>query len=147
MPSSHVSLFVHIVFSTKERGNLIRPEWEGRLHSYMGGIIRGLDAIPINIGGMPDHAHILSGLRSKHRLDYFIRDLKGDSSEWIHKEITRNFEWQKGYGAFSVSPTALKEVSAYISNQKRHHAKVSFQDEYVDLLRRSGTEYDERFLW
>ena len=113
----------------------------------MGGIIKGLDAIPINIGGMPDHAHILSGLRSKHRLDYFIRDLKGDSSEWIHKEITRNFEWQKGYGAFSVSPTALKEVSAYISNQKRHHAKVSFQDEYVDLLRRSGAEYDERLLW
>ena len=112
----------------------------------MGGIIKGLDAIPFSIGGMSDHMHILTGLKSMHRLDYFIRDLKADSSEWIHKEITRVFEWQKGYGAFSVSPTALGAVSSYIKNQTEHHSKISFSDEYLDLLKRSGTEYDERFV-
>jgi putative transposase len=147
MPSSHVSIFVHIVFSTKERRSLIQPEWESRLHSYLGGMIKGMDAIPVSIGGMPDHTHILTGLRSKHRLDYFTRDIKGDSSEWIHKEITPMFEWQKGYGAFSVSPTALEAVSSYITNQKVHHSRVSFPEEYVDLLQKSGTAYDEKFLW
>ena len=112
----------------------------------MGGMIKGMDAIPLSIGGMPDHTHILTGLRSKHRLDYFTRDLKGDSSEWVHKEVTRMFEWQKGYGAFSVSPTALDAVSSYIANQKAHHSKVSFREEYVDLLQKSGTAYDEKFL-
>ena len=126
---------------------MIQPELESRLYSYIGGIIRGLDAIPLTIGGMPDHLHILTGLRSKHRLDHFTRDLKGDSSEWIHKEITRMFEWQKGYGAFSVSPSAIDAVASYIANQKEHHSKVSFREEYVDLLQKSGTPYDEKFLW
>ena len=111
MPSSHVSLTVHIVFSTKDRRRLITPEIAPRLFAYMGGIIKGLDAFPLGINGVEDHAHVLAGLRSKHRVDYFVRDLKADSSEWFHKEFSKLFAWQKGYGAFSVSPTATAGAS------------------------------------
>lgn len=147
MPSSHVASYYHLVFSTKERRRLIDPVWEDRLWSYMGGIIKGMDAMPLQIGGDADHAHVLTSLRSKHRLDYFLRDLKAGSSEWIHREITKMFEWQKGYGAFSVSPTAVPAVKKYILNQKLHHRKIDFRTEYVDLLEKAGIEFEERFLW
>jgi putative transposase len=147
MPSSHVASYFHIVVSTKERHLWIKPEWENRLFSYMGGIIKGLDAVPLQIGGDEDHAHVLASLKSKHRLDYFIRDLKADSSEWVHKEITRLFEWQKGYGAFSVSPTAIPSVRNYILNQKEQHQKKDFKTEYIDLLTKAEVEFEERFLW
>ena len=147
MPSSHVASYFHLVFSTKERMRWIMPEWESRLHSYMAGIIKGLDAMPLQIGGDVDHVHVLASLKSKHRLDYFLRDLKADSSEWIHREITKMFEWQKGYGAFSVSPTAVPAVRNYILNQKEHHRKKDFETEYIELLSKSGVEFDERFLW
>ena len=126
---------------------MIDPEWESRLHSYMGGIIKGLDAVPLQIGGIEDHTHALVSLKSKHRLDYFLRDLKGDSSEWIHKEFTREFEWQKGYGAFSVSPTAIEAVRVYIVKQREHHTRVDFKNEYIDLLTRAGIDFEEKFLW
>lgn len=125
----------------------ISPEWEPRLYSYMAGIIKGLDAMPLQIGGDEDHVHVLTSLKSKHRLDYFLRDLKADSSEWIHKEITKMFEWQKGYGAFSVSPTAVPAVREYILNQKEHHRRKDFQTEYVELLSKAGIAFEERFLW
>ena len=133
MPSSFVSSYIHIVFSTKERRLLINPEWEDRLFSY--------------IGGIEDHTHVLAGLRSNHRLDHFIRDVKGDSSVWIHKEITKMFEWQKGYGAFSVSPTPVRSVASYIENQRIYHKKFDFKTEFVDLLEKSGLDYDEKYLW
>ncbi|HUR99817.1 MAG TPA: transposase [Pyrinomonadaceae bacterium] len=147
MPSSLVASYFHIVFSTKDRHRWIIPEWEPRLHSYLGGIIKGMDAIPLKINGIEDHIHSLVRLKSKHRLDYFLRDLKADSSEWVHKEITRIFEWQKGYAAFSVSPTAVPAVSRYIANQKKHHQRVDFKSEYVTLLEKSGVEFEEKFLW
>lgn len=126
---------------------LIRPEWEERLHSYMGGIINGLDAVPLQIGGDEDHIHVLASLRSKHRLDYLLRDLKADLATWVHREVTKMFEWQKGYSAFSVSPTAVPSVIKYILNQKEHHRKIDFKSEYVDLLSKAGVEFEERFLW
>lgn len=147
MPSSHIASYFHIVFSTKDRYRWIRPEWEDRLHAYMGGIIKGLDAMPLQIGGDEDHTHVLASLRSKHRLDYFLRDLKADSSTWVHREVTKMFEWQKGYGAFSVSPTAVPAVRNYILNQKEHHQKQDFKSEYIDLLSKAGIEFEERFLW
>ena len=105
--------------------------------------------MPLQIGGDEDHVHVhvLTSLKSKHRLDYFLRDLKADSSEWIHKEMTKMFEWQKGYGAFSVSPTAVPAVRDYILNQKEHHRKKDFQTEYIELLSKAGIEFEERFLW
>jgi len=147
MPSSHVASYFHLVFSTKERRRLILPEWENRLHSYLGGVVHGMDAIPIKIGGIEDHVHLLVRLKSKHRLDYFLRDLKVDSSEWVHKEVTRMFEWQKGYGAFSVSPTAVEDVRRYIDRQREHHKRIDFKGEYVELLTRASVEFEEKFLW
>jgi|SRR5215213_6387986 len=147
MPSSHVSSNFHLVFSTKERLPLLTIEWRERLHAYLGGIVKGMDAMPLAIGGVADHLHILVSLKSKHRLDYFLRDLKADSSTWIHTELRKNFEWQKGYGAFSVSPSSIEGVKKYIANQEEHHKRKSFQTEYIELLNASGIEFDEKYLW
>lgn len=147
MPSSHVSSNFHLVFSTKERLPLIKIEWRERLHAYLGGIVKGMDAMLFAIGGVADHVHLLVSLKSKHRLDYFLRDLKADSSNWIHMELKNEFEWQKGYGAFSVSPSSLDGVKKYIVNQEKHHMKKTFQTEYVELLNLSEIEYDEKYLW
>lgn len=148
MPSTHTSLHFHLVFSTKERAPTIAEEWRERLHAYLGGIVKGLGGMPLAVGGMEDHAHLLVGLKPSHRLDYFLRDLKADSSEWVHQEVgKRMFGWQKGYGAFSVSPSNVEGVRRYVLHQEEHHRRRSFQEEYIELLRASGVEYDERYLW
>lgn len=148
MPSTHVSLHSHVIFSTKERMPFISPEWRDRLHSYLGGIVKGLGGTPLAIGGTADHVHLLIGFKSSHRLDYFLRDLKADSSEWIHRQIGKQtFAWQKGYGAFSVSPSNLDAVRKYIAVQENHHRRYSLQEEYLKLLKSSGIDFDERYLW
>src|SRR2546428_800773 len=107
-----------------------------------------LEGVPLAIGGIEDHVHLLVGLKSSHRLDYFLRDLKADSSEWVHKEIRKRlFAWQKGFGAFSVSPSSIESVKKYIFNQEEHHRRKTFQEEYVELLKASGIEYNEKYLW
>ena len=147
MPSTYTNLHFHVVFSTKERLPLIMPDWRGRLHSYIDGIVKSLDGKPLAIGGIEDHIHLLVGLKSKHRLDYFLRDLKADSSSWIHKELRKKFEWQKGYAAFTISPTSVEGVKKYVFNQEKHHSKKDFKDELIELLKAGGIDYDERFLW
>lgn len=147
MPSSHVTSNFHLVFSTKDRLPLISDEWRERLHAYLGGIVKGMDAMPLAVGGVADHVHLLISLKSKHRLDYFLRDLKADSSAWVHNELRMKFEWQKGYGAFSVSPSSVGGVKKYVLNQEEHHRKKTFKEEYVELLDLSGMEYDAEYLW
>ena len=148
MPSTHASLHYHLIFSTKDRVPLIVAEFRSRLHAYLGGIVKGLGGTPLAIGGIEDHVHLLVGLKTSHRLDYFVRDLKADSSEWVHKEMQKKiFAWQKGYGAFSVSPSNVSAVKQYVLGQEKHHKRKSFQEEYIELLRASGVEYDERFVW
>ena len=145
---THLSLHYHLVFSTKERFPLIRKEWRADLHAYLGGIIKGLNGVPLAIGGVEDHAHLLVGLRSTHRLDYVLRDLKADSSGWVHKKVSqRKFQWQSGYLGLTVSPSQVERVRRYIQNQERHHKRKSFQEEYLELLKLSGIEYDDRYLW
>jgi REP element-mobilizing transposase RayT len=148
MPSTHTSLHCHLIFSTKERLPLLAKEWREKLHSYLGGIVKGLGGVPLAVGGMEDHVHLLVGISSSHRLDYFVRDLKADSSEWVHKQIGRKmFAWQKGYGAFSVSPSNVEGVRRYVLRQEEHHRRKTFQEEYIELLKAGGIEYDERFVW
>lgn len=147
MPSTHTNLHYHIVFSTKERLPLIKDEWRKRLHSYLGGIVKNLEGIPLAIGGINNHVHLLVGLKSSHRLDYLVRDLKANSSEFIHKELKEKFEWQKGYGAFTVSPSGIESVRQYVLNQEIHHQRKTFENEYVELLNKSNTAYDEKYLW
>jgi REP element-mobilizing transposase RayT len=127
---------------------MIAKDWRDHLHSYLGGIAKGLEVVPLAIGGIEDHVHLLVGLKSSHRLDYLLRDLKADSSEWIHKKIgKRMFAWQKGYGAFSVSPSNIDGVKKYVFSQEEHHRRKTFQEEYIELLKASGVDYDERYVW
>ena len=147
MPSTHTNLHYHLVFSTKDHVRLIRPEWKERLHAYMGGIVKNLDGVSLAVGGISDHVHLLVGLKSTHRIDYILRDVKADSSVFVRQEFESKFTWQKGYGAFSVSPTGIEAVRRYVLNQEIHHKKQTFREEYVELLRKSNTPYDEEYLW
>jgi len=147
MSSTHLSLHYHIVFGTKNHEPVIQAAWRGKLHAYLGGIIRTADRIAESIGGASDHVHLLIGLRATHRLADVLRELKAVSSGWVHNEIgVRGFAWQEGYGAFTVSPSQRGAVRRYIERQEEHHRTRTFREEYLDLLRRSGVEFDERYV-
>jgi putative transposase len=146
MPSTHLSLHYHIVFSTKERRALIRDP--ARVHAYLGGVVRSLDGVPLEIGGVKDHVHLLVGLNATHRVADVLRSIKGESSRWIHEELgERMFGWQEGYSAFTVSRSLLPTVRRYVQRQERHHRTRSFADEYRELLEKHEIEFDERYLW
>lgn len=148
MPATHLSLHYHIVFSAKDRHPFIADEWRNRLHEYLGGLIRTADGIPEAIGGTADHVHILAGLRATHSLASFVQDIKQTSSRWIHETIgVKNFAWQQGYGAFTVSVSNRDAVKNYIANQAEHHRIKTFQEEYVALLKKHEVAYDEKYLW
>jgi REP element-mobilizing transposase RayT len=148
MPSTHLSLHYHVVFSTKDRIATLNRDWRDRLHAYLGGIVKDLGGVPEKIGGVEDHVHLLIGLRAIHRLADVLREIKSSSSRWVHAEIKRPlFSWQEGYGAFTVSALQIESVTSYIACQEDHHRRKTFQEEYVELLRQSGLEYDERYLW
>ena len=146
MGSTFFSLHYHIVFSTKERRPLINVEWRTRLHSYLGGIIRGMNGVAESVGGVADHVHLLASLRPVHCVADVLRDLKKDSTNWAKHHFDRNFVWQEGYAAFTVSPLATDAVRKYIANQETHHQKHSFVDELRELLEKAGVEYDEKYL-
>lgn len=148
MPSTHLSLHYHLIFSTKDRVTCIHKDWRDRLHSYMGGILKDLKAIPETIGGVEDHVHLLVGLRATHCLADVLREVKSASSKWVHEEMKKPlFSWQDGYGAFTVSASQIEAVKKYIANQEEHHCKKTFQEEYLDFLKQSGVEYEEKYLW
>ena len=148
MPSTHLSLHFHVVFSTKNREPRISTEWRDRLHAYLGGVARTSGAIPEAIGGVADHVHLLLGLPATARLADVVRDIKAVSSKWMHEEACdRAFAWQEGYGAFTVSPSHREIVRNYIARQEEHHRKRTFQEEYLELLQRCGVDSDERYLW
>jgi len=148
MPSTHLSLHYHLIFSTKNRYPFIHREWRDRLHAYLGGCLNTLGAIPESIGGTDDHVHILAGLKATHRLSDVLRDIKQPSSEWIHDTVKAGkFAWQEGYGAFTVSASNCEAVKAYIDEQETHHHKRSFQEEYRECLTKHGIPFDERYLW
>ena len=148
MPSTYTSLHYHLIFSTRDRVPWIKKHWLDRLHAYLGGIVRGLEGVPLAIGGVADHAHLLVGLKASHRLDYFLRDLKADSSAWVHREIReQKFAWQKGYAAISISPSDVQKIKTYVVSQEEHHRHKTFQEELVEVLEQYGIEYDEKYLW
>lgn len=148
MPSTHLSLSYHVVFSTKDRVPAISLEWRDRVHGYLGGVLRNLECVPERIGGMADHVHLLIGSNATIRLTDVVRDIKAVSSRWVHEEIgLKPFAWQDGYGAFTVSPSHRAKVSRYIERQEEHHRRRTFQEEYRELLERSGVDFDERYLW
>ena len=148
MPQSYVCLHYHLVFSIKNRVPSITPEIEPRLWEYLGGLVRGIGGTPIQIGGIEDHVHLLVTLRQEPALSVMLRDIKAGSSGWVHEEFpdARDFWWQTGYGAFTVSHSNIDTVKAYIANQKKHHKSMSFRDEFRLLLEKHGVEFDEEYL-
>ena len=145
--STYASLHYHIVFGTKNRLPLIADSWAARLHEYLGGTVKSLEGFPQGIGGIEDHVHLLIGLKTTHCISDFMRELKKSSSIWIHESIgVSEFQWQEGYGVFSVSATARAHVKAYIANQKEHHRAKTFRDEFIEILEKAGVEYDPKYL-
>ena len=150
MPQSLVQIYVHIVYSTKHRQQLLQDsEPRERMHRYLAGICRNQGAPALIVGGVEDHVHLLCRLGKTMAVADLVRDLKRDSSKWVKTEQARlsGFHWQQGYGAFSISPAHVDALSRYIAGQESHHRRESFQDEFRRLCTKYGLEIDERYVW
>ncbi len=149
MANTYTQIHLQFVFVVKYRAAAIHPSWKNELYKYIAGIVQANKHKVIAINGMPDHIHLLIGLRPSQSISDLMQDLKGSSSKWINdnKLIKNRFEWQEGYGAFSYSKSHLKRVIAYIENQEEHHTKKSFIEEYTDFLNEFEIEYNERFIF
>jgi putative transposase len=137
---------IHLVFSTKDRRNIIAKEWQPQLWAYLAGICKNHEMIALAIGGTENHVHILLHLPPKLALAKAALLLKANSSKWM-AEQRKDFSWQEGYGAFSVSSSNLDQVAQYIQNQEAHHRKTSFEDEFRALLRKHGVECDPKYVF
>jgi putative transposase len=149
MAQTLVKLYVHIIFSTKNRADLIQTEIEEELFAYIGGITNQNKSKLLAANGTADHIHLLVSMSKNIELSELVGDIKRDSSKWIKTKgaAYRRFRWQDGYGAFSVGYTQIEDVKKYIANQKTHHADVSFEDEFRYFLNKYEMEYDERYVW
>ena len=149
MGQSLVKNYIHLVFSTKHREALIHPPVEAELHAYLGSVCNNLGCTVTIVGGYTDHLHILCMLSKKIALMKLMEELKSHSSKWIKTKGAgyENFYWQDGYGAFSVNPSEVDRVIAYIANQHEHHNKKNFQDEYRAYLKKYNVAYDEKYVW
>ena len=149
MGQSFTCLHCHLVFSTKSRLPQITPDFRQRLYDYIGGIIKGEKGRLVAAGGTVDHIHLLVSLHQQTAVADILRDIKANSSKWVHEAFAdkSTFAWQSGYGAFSVSCSNLEQVVDYIQRQEAHHRTLSFQEEFIAFLDRHGVAYDERYVW
>ena len=149
MAHTFTNLLTHIIFSTKDRLATIDDSLRPDLHSYMGGIVRKMKGSALTINGTADHVHLLIWLPPIVPISEAMRVVKTNSSKWVHDQWRerRDFAWQIGYGAFSVSQSNVSAVSKYIANQEEHHRKMSFQKEFIAYLKKHKIEYDERYIW
>ncbi|MBZ5704591.1 MAG: transposase [Acidobacteriia bacterium] len=146
MGHSYASNFIHCVFSTKDRANLIPEQRSEQLYAYILGIAKNIGIGVLCIGGTANHLHILLALPANRTLSDAVRDLKANSSRWM-SEAGLRFAWQHGFGAFSVSPSQLPVVKNYIHGQAEHHKKRNFEEEFLALLRKSGVEFDPTYVF
>jgi REP element-mobilizing transposase RayT len=148
MPQSLSKLYVHLVFSTKDRLPLLDDDVRDNFHAYCSGVIRNLSCHPVQINSVKDHIHLLLDLSRTAFVSKVVEVLKSSSCVWIKKQNpSRAFAWQNGYGAFSTSESHVESVIEYIKNQFAHHRQKSFQDEYRELLIRHAIRFDERYVW
>jgi REP element-mobilizing transposase RayT len=145
---SFVSCLLHVVFSTKERRRVITPSLRAQLWPYLAGIARNNKMKAVKIGGVEDHVHILLSLPSTLDIAKAVQRLKGSSSKWVHETFPdeRTFEWQKGYGAFSIGISGVADTVAYLEGQAEHHKRITFQDELASILRKHGIEFEPAML-
>jgi REP element-mobilizing transposase RayT len=149
MPQSLSAVYIHLVFSTKERRPFLHDETiRNSLHLYMGGISKRLRSAPIITGGVADHVHLLARLGRTLTQAEWVKELKRVSNLWLKEKYSiQDFAWQGGYADFSVSASNLEQVKKYIANQEFHHRKMNFQDELRTLLRHHDVDWDERYVW
>ena len=148
MPSSYTSLVYHIVFSTKYRKPTFTELIRSETYAYIGGIIANKKGQLLEIGGTDDHIHILTSCSPTIALAEFVRDMKANSSKWLHEEKQHHdFQWQTGYGAFSVSYSRIDAIRQYVSNQAEHHETRSFEDEFRMILQRHQIAFEEKYLF
>ncbi|MES2808786.1 MAG: IS200/IS605 family transposase [Bacteroidota bacterium] len=149
MADTYTQLYIHFIFAVKYREAVIHDEWEQRLQKYITGIVQNNGHKLLAINNMPDHMHLFVGLDTKQSVADLMRVVKGDSSEFINKEnlTRRKFQWQNGYGAFSNSRSQIDGVVKYILNQKDHHTKKSFREEYLEILKDYAVDYNEKYIF
>ncbi|WP_018970221.1 IS200/IS605 family transposase [Rubritalea marina] len=149
MPQSLSHNLLHVIFSTKERRPWICSEHREALHAYLAQSVRHHDCECYRVGGVDDHVHIAVRLSRTLAVSDLIRELKSSSSKWFKSQSNslKQFQWQRGYGAFSLSPKDLDALLRYIDKQEEHHRQQSFQDEYRKILRKYGIEWDEKYVW
>ncbi len=149
MANTYSQIYVQVVFAVEGRQNLIWPENNDELQKYIGGIVSGQKQKLIAINNLPDHLHLLVGLKPDIALSNLVRDVKAGSSKFINEQhwVVGRFSWQEGFGAFSYSRSQLGAVIRYIENQQMHHARKTFREEYVELLEKFNVAYDPRFLF
>ena len=154
MAGTYTKLIFHVIFSTKNREPLITPRLREKLYPYIGGIVRGRVGSLLEIGGMPDHLHLVIRTKPDTSISEAVRLVKANSSKWINEQEQEQtagsagrFGWQSGYGAFSVSLSQASAVRDYVRTQEEHHRVRSFREEYVEFLRRHEVAFDEQHLW
>jgi putative transposase len=144
---SYTNLLYHIVYATKERAPIITRTLRPRLHEYLGGTVRGLGGIALEINGTNDHVHILAKLRPTISVSEFLSKLKSSSSGWAKRQTAGRFGWQARFGAFTISESQVERMRRYIRNQEEHHRKLSFEEELKALLPGHKIDFDETRLW
>jgi putative transposase len=148
MASTHSALYYHLVFGTKNHCSTIDARWRNQLHAFLGGLVRNTGGVAMAVGGVDDHVHLLVSLKPTHKISELLRDIKRASSLWAHVNTGRpTFQWQEGYGAFTVSRSLAGVVQRYIERQEEHHRTRSFREEYIELLKRHGVDFDPDYLW
>ncbi len=149
MGGTYTRILFHVVFSTKERRPWPAEAMRPRLYSYMAGTIRGEKGTPYQIGGTADHVHLFLRWRADANVSDLLRDIKRNSSRWIHETYPdmRDFYWQEGFGAFSVSSSLAEKVTHYVANQEEHHRKRSFKEKFIGMLDANKIEYDPELIW
>ncbi|MGB4959206.1 MAG: IS200/IS605 family transposase [Saprospiraceae bacterium] len=148
MANTYTQIHIQAVFAVENRISLVNPEWKDELYRYITGIIQHYDHKVLQINGMPDHIHILFGMRPTQSIAELMKMVKQDSSKWLNGKYFKKdkFSWQTGYGAFSYAKSDIQNVINYIKNQEHHHTLVTFQEEYIQLLKDFNIEYDERYI-
>ena len=149
MPNTYTQLHIQFVFAVQNRMSLIHPPWEEELYRYITGIVKNNKHKMIVINGVADHIHLFVGLHPTQAISSFMQVVKGESSEWINKKrfVKGKFQWQERYGAFSYGHSQVSRVCSYIMNQKEHHKKKSFRDEYKELLTKFEVPFEEQYIF
>ena len=148
MANTYTQIHIQVVFAVQNRQSLISEKWEDELYKYITGIIQNYNHKVIQINGMPNHIHILFGMRPTQSLSDLMKKIKGNSSKWINEKgfVRGKFSWQAGYGGFTYSKSQLPNVIQYIKNQREHHKNISFSEEYLKFLKEYEVEYDKRYI-